>query len=405
MPERSSEAEERKTALKGLIKRLHRGEPPDRLRREFARLIAGLSPEELARAEEELIREGLPREEVQRLCDLHLAVFKERLEGPKPPLPPGHPLQILVEEHELLRGFAADLKGLAQEMKEKGANSEGQGKLRELIHHLLEAESHYKREENVLFPYLERHGITEPPAIMWQEHDKLRGMKKELARLVEAGAASEGFAAHLAEKAAALEEMLSSHIYKENNILFPAALTVITEEEWPAIREEFDALGYCCFTPEPGEFAEAKTGAGAAKAEAIEPGLIQLETGSFSTKELEALLDALPVDITFVDKDDTVRYFNEPRLEGRIFTRTKAVLGRKVQQCHPQKSLHLVNQILEDFRSGKREVAEFWINLKGRLIYIRYFPVRGKEGEYLGCLEVTQDITGIKKIEGEKRLL
>ncbi|MGQ9601986.1 MAG: DUF438 domain-containing protein [Candidatus Bipolaricaulia bacterium] len=397
MSELSSKSE-RKAALKGLIRRLHGGEPPERLKREFAALIAGLSAEELARAEEELIKEGLPREEVQRLCDLHLAIFKEGLEGPKsklePELPPGHPLQILIEEHELLLGFAAELKGLVREMKEgKGQDRE---RLREIVKHLLEAESHYKREENVLFPYLEKHGITEPPAIMWMEHDRLRGLKRELARLVEG---QELALELLEEKAAALEEVLSSHIYKENNILFPMALRVITAEEWPSIRAEFDELGYCCFTPEPAELAPTGTRASAPE----KTGLIPLESGSLSKEELEALLNALPVEITFVDKDDTVRYFNQPK--ERIFTRTKAVLGRKVQQCHPQKSVHLVNQILEDFRSGKREAAEFWLDLKGRLIYIRYFPVWGGQGEYLGTIEVTQDITEIKRIEGEKRLL
>ncbi|MCP2598365.1 PAS domain-containing protein, partial [Candidatus Aminicenantes bacterium AC-335-L06] len=131
--------------------------------------------------------------------------------------------------------------------------------------------------------------------------------------------------------------------------------------------------------------------------------LIKFETGSLSREEIEGIFNTLPIDITFVDKEDTVRYFSQSK--ERIFTRTKAVIGRKVQQCHPQKSIHIVNQILEDFKKGKREVAEFWINFQGRLIYIRYFPVRNEKGEYLGCLEVTQDISDIKKIEGEKRLL
>ena len=131
--------------------------------------------------------------------------------------------------------------------------------------------------------------------------------------------------------------------------------------------------------------------------------IISFETGSFSKEELETLLNTLPVDITFVDKEDTVQYFSQSK--ERIFPRTKAVIGRKVQQCHPQESLHVVNKILEDFKNNKRDIAEFWINLNNRLIYIRYFPVRNKSGDYLGCLEVTQDITDIKKIEGEKRLL
>ncbi len=132
-------------------------------------------------------------------------------------------------------------------------------------------------------------------------------------------------------------------------------------------------------------------------------GTIPFETGNLSKEEIESTFNALPVDVTFVDKDDTVRYFSQSK--DRIFVRTKAVLGRKVQQCHPQKSIKVVNEILEDFKSGKRDVAEFWMNFEGKLIHIRYFPVRSKSGEYLGCLEVTQDITGIKRIEGEKRLL
>lgn len=130
---------------------------------------------------------------------------------------------------------------------------------------------------------------------------------------------------------------------------------------------------------------------------------VTFETGNLSKAETESIFNSLPVDITFVDNKDMVRYFSQSK--DRIFVRTKAVLGRKVQQCHPQKSIHLVNQILDDFKTGKRDVAEFWINMKGRLIHIRYFPVRDKKRRYLGCIEVTQDITDIKKIEGEKRLL
>ena len=119
--------------------------------------------------------------------------------------------------------------------------------------------------------------------------------------------------------------------------------------------------------------------------------------------ELEAVLNSLPLDITFVDKADTVRFFNQSK--GRIFPRAKAIIGRTVQQCHPQKSLDVITQILDDLRSGQEDVVGFWIPVNGRLVHIQYFAVRGREGEYLGCLEVSQDITDIKQIEGEKRLL
>jgi len=131
--------------------------------------------------------------------------------------------------------------------------------------------------------------------------------------------------------------------------------------------------------------------------------ILQFETGSLSEEEAEAVLDSLPVDISFVDQEDRVKYFN--KAEGRIFVRTKAVIGRKVQLCHPQKSVHIVNSILEAFKTGKKDVAEFWIEINDRLIHIRYFAVKDKNGKYLGTMEVTQDITDIKKIEGQKRLL
>jgi len=126
-------------------------------------------------------------------------------------------------------------------------------------------------------------------------------------------------------------------------------------------------------------------------------------TGDLRKEVLDALLETLPVEISFVDENDTVRYFNKNG--NRIFPRPPSVIGRKVQDCHPKKSLHKVNQILDDFKNNRRDLAEFWIDLRGRKVYIRYFAVRGKGGKYLGCLEVTQDITDIKKIEGEKRLL
>jgi len=122
-----------------------------------------------------------------------------------------------------------------------------------------------------------------------------------------------------------------------------------------------------------------------------------------STVTLEAVFDTLPVDLTFVDDTDTVRYYSKG--DKRIFRRTPAVIGRKVQDCHPQQSLHKVEQVVSELKAGRRDVAEFWIDLKGRKIYIRYFPVKDKTGKYIGILEVTQDITDIQKIEGEKRLL
>jgi DUF438 domain-containing protein len=239
---------------------------------------------------------------------------------------------------------------------------------------------------------------------MWTEHDRIRPEKKKFYSLVENHSSMDfqEFKRQLAETAESLSELLSGHFFKENNILFPTALKVFTPDEWKQVRKEFDAIGYCRFTPRHLITAPVE------KVEKPEPGalvapegFLQFETGALSGDEIDAMLKTVPIDITFVDKDDTVRYFNK----SEIFVRTKAVLGLKVQQCHPQKSLHIVNKILESLKSGKKDMAEFWMASKSRMIHIRYFAVRDKDGKYLGTMEVTQDITDIRKIEGEQRLL
>lgn len=412
-------AKNKKKALKELIEKLHAGAKPDEIKEKFREILKDVGPTEIAGVEEELIKEGMPPEEIHRLCDVHIALFKESLEKEKSPAPPGHPIHILMEEHKILLGFAEEFKDVAKEImaqKDSATSSEKMTKLghieahiekmKHLGHiadHFKESESHYLREENVLFPYLEKHGITQPPAIMWMEHDKIREIKKNIYKVLDShdSMAFQDFADQLMKEALSLTEMLSSHFYKENNILFPTSLKVIEKDEWKDIRHQFDEIGYCCFTPESVRITTEEKEALTSKPET--EGRIAFETGSLLKKQIEAIFSTLPVEITFIDEEDTVRYFSQP--QEMIFSRTKAIIGRQVQLCHPQKSIHVVNQILEDFKSGKRDVAEFWINLEGKLVFIRYFPVRSKDGKYLGCLEVSQDITGIKKIEGEKRLL
>ncbi|MEM2991426.1 MAG: DUF438 domain-containing protein, partial [Halobacteria archaeon] len=358
--------------------------------------LESTTPLEIARIEEELIKEGIPREEILRLCDVHLAVFREQLERQKIEVPLGHAIGILIEEHRILLERQEKLNSIAAEPAPNLVQ------LKQIAIDYLEAEKHYLREENVLFPVLEKHGITEPPAIMWMEHNQLRERKKAFRNLIENynTMSLEVFKKQLGESAEALNSLLSSHIFKENNILFPAAMRVVTEQEWRDIRREFDEIGYPSFTP---RHLLTPISLEAEKPVAAPPELWQFETGSLSKEEVEGILNTLPVDITFVDREDAVKYFS--KAEKRIFVRTKAILGRKVQLCHPQKSIHIVNKILDAFKAGKKDFAEFWIKKGESLIYIRYFAVRDKAGKYLGTLEVTQDISDIKKIEGEKRLL
>ena len=401
----SRSSEEKKRMLKEVIKQLHAGVPPEQVKGEFKKLLETTSSEEIAKIEQELVKEGMPREELQRLCDVHLAVFSDQLGKQQLNIPPAHPISILIEEHKILTQRAERLQTLVS-MVEEACDVVYVGdvlkEIQQISKQFQEAEKHYLREENVLFPVLEKHGITEPPAIMWMEHNRIREKKKQLVDLAEKWNTMPffDFKKKLVDAAKPLCSLLPNHYFKENNILFPAALQTVKEGEWQGIREEFDEIGYCCYTPP--QAAKAAQARATQKKEDAE-GLLQFETGTLSREEAEAILDSLPVDISFIDKDDSVRYFN--KAEKRIFVRTKAVIGRKVQLCHPEKSVHVVSNIIEAFRKGRKDVAEFWITLNSRLVHIRYFAVRNKNGKYLGTLEVTQDITEIKKLEGQKRLL
>jgi PAS domain S-box-containing protein len=406
-------SEEKKRILKEIIKQLGDGVQPNEVKSRFKQVLDGTSSEDIARIEQELVKEGMPRQELQRLCDVHLAVFGEQVQGQELHLASGHPISILIEEHKILLERAEKL-GRIVKMVEEACDSVYVGdalfELQNVMKDFQDAERHYLREENVLFPIMEKHGITEPPAIMWMEHNQIREAKRKLRDLLEKLAGKwnsipfNDFKTQLTEAAKPVCSLLPSHFFKENSILFPASLRVIAIDEWMEIRKEFDEIGYCRFTPAdllvPLRAEEAGKGTGeATPAE----GVLQFETGTLTKEDAEALLDTVPVDISFIDANDAVKYFN--KAEKRIFVRTKAVIGRKVQMCHPEKGLHVVNKIVEAFKAGKKDVAEFWITLEGRFVHIRFFAVRSKDGKYLGTAEVVQDVTDIKKLEGQRRLL
>jgi hypothetical protein len=399
--------EAKKKLLKEIIKQLPGGAPPEEIKEKFKDVLKGVTSEDIVRVEQELVREGMPREELLKLCDVHMAVFAEQLEGQELHIPSGHPIAILIEEHRIMSERAERLKILAG-MVEEACDSVYVGdvltELQSIAKDFQDSEKHYLREENVLFPMMEKHGITEPPAVMWMEHDRIREVKRKFTSLVEKWNAMtfEEFKKQLTKATEPLCSLLPSHFYKENNILFPSALQVVGFEEWQEAREEFDEIGYCCFTP-PAATVKMQVEGREANAKPVSEGALKFETGSLTKEEVEGILDSLPIDISFVDRNDSVKYFN--KAEKRIFVRTKSVIGRKVQMCHPQKSIHIVNKIVEAFKMGKEDSAEFWITMGGRLVHIRYFAVRDRKGMYLGTMEVTQDLTDMKKIEGEKRLL
>ena len=247
--------ENKKRLLKEIIEQLHSGTSPLEVKEKFKRVLEGISSEDIARIEQELVKEGLPREELFKLCDVHLAVFKDQLEKQQLQIPAGHPINILMEEHKILQQHAERL-GIIAGGIDKASDAKYVGdaftELQHIVQDFQDAEKHYLREENVLFPTVEKHGITEPPAIMWMEHNQIRERKKQLIDLIEKGSTMNfrDFKRQLSEIIKPLCEILPSHFYKENNILFPSALQVITTEEWEEVRKEFDEIGCCSFTPQ-----------------------------------------------------------------------------------------------------------------------------------------------------------
>ncbi len=240
--------------------------------------------------------------------------------------------------------------------------------------------------------------------VMWGKHDEVRKLLKEtLAALQEVQTYSAGEAKAFAGfTVRPLLEAIDDMVYKEEKIMFPTALDLLNEQDWYDIYRQSDEYGYCLYAPQfewtpEGDFVKDLPKA------ASKDGRIQMPTGSFSLEELIASFSTLPFDVTFVDAEDTVRYFT-PGKE-RVFDRSRAILGRKVQYCHPPKSVHIVNKIVKDFKEGTQEQARFWINMGGRFIYICYYAVRDTKGAYLGTLEVTQDLTELRALEGERRLL
>ncbi len=395
MSENINNREYRKDIIKQIIKELHDGKTVDEVKQKFEDAFKGVSASEITDAEQALISEGLPITEVQRLCDVHSAVFKGSIEEihreTDPTKIPGHPVNVLIlENRELERIFEKEIKSNLGE-KTLDKTLKGLDKLYSAL------DIHYSKKENLLFPYMEKYGITAPPKVMWGVDDEIRDDLKMLQSDLSYGVFNEDHKKSVDDLINRINEM----IFKEENIMVPMLLDTMTQDEWKKVADDSSEIGKILkyvpvWKPEKEAIAELKE-------DIKEPGAIILPSGVFNKEELTYMLNTLPFDITFVGNDDNVRYFSQS--SERIFPRTKTVIGRNVSNCHPPASVHIVEDIVNDFKSGKKNHEDFWIKKGDMFIYIRYFAVRNEEGEYLGVVEVTQDIKPIQEITGEKRLV
>lgn len=393
----------RKEVLKTIIRDLHKGADAEGLRKRFSELIKDVSGAEIGAMEQELIEEGLPESEVRKLCDVHVQVFEDGLARQEAPrTPPGHPLHTLGLENRALEGLIARARKALSSIEDASGPSMKSGLiagLEPLVESLFEVEKHYLKKENQLFPRLEAKGVSGPSKVMWSIHDDIRGHLKDFRRAVELGDP----ALVLKNGLGVLQEM-SDMVDKEEKILFPMSLEMLDEQDWARVKEGEGELGYAWIAPggEGGRGPEAIVRPSPA-ASAGSGARVSLETGALTPEQINLMLVHLPVDVSFVDENDTVLYYSATR--DRIFPRSPGVIGRKVQNCHPSKSLDTVNRILEAFKAGRRDEAEFWIEMGGKFIHIRYFALRDAERRYRGCLEVSQDVAGIRALQGQRRLL
>ncbi len=404
--------EQRKQALKDMLQQLQAGATLEEVQPQFQQMFGSVSAAEISAAEQALMQEGVSAEEIQRLCDVHAAVFEGSIEEIHAEQAvhqqPGHPAYVFLQENQGAQNL------INQELRPALARwRQGQPQAKEdlllALHRLGALDKHYKRKENLLFPYLEKAGIEGPPKVMWGVDDEIRQGLKELTAGVQA---AQEWEAPLQTRLTALLEQIEAMFFKEESILLPMLVDVVEEKDWVTITKESGQIGYA-FTGgiEGASPSDAAHWAGQQKAQppsgqqepAALEGAIKLPSGQLRLEELTALLNTLPVDITFVGADGRVRFFSENK--DRIFPRTRTIIGRDVANCHPPQSLHVVEQLMRDLESGARDSESFWFRLGPRFILIRYYAVRDAQGKYLGVLEVSEDIAPIQELQGSKKLM
>ncbi|MCD4817732.1 MAG: PAS domain-containing protein [Candidatus Cloacimonetes bacterium] len=303
----------------------------------------------------------------------------------------GHPLYNLIQENRELEKILHQIKLSIQK--------KNFSKFSENINKLPNFNNHYIRKENILFPYLEKALSNHLPLqVMWSLHDDIRKKWKTIVKIIDE---EKQFCQVIYEQIGELFFLMYGMIFKEDLVVFPIAMESISKLDWQKmIHQEFE-IGFS-YIDVP-VVNKAKLSEKTDEMDSLKQIFFKVETGELSHNQIEIIFNSLPIDITFIDKNDEVRYFSSPK--DRFFPRSPAIIGRKVQNCHPPESVHIVEKILNSFKSGEKEKAEFHIQMRGKFIQIRYFALRDDDNKYMGTLEVSQDITEIRKLDGEKRLL
>lgn len=411
MSEFINNREYRQETLKTLIKRLHQGETVDEVKADFEKLTTGISAIEITEMEQALVNEGMPVEEIQRLCDVHASVFKGSIEAIHAEdgflvsdFDEGHPIHTLKKENRVIEDLIENkvLRFLSEYTEYPSKDREAN--LVDAMDKLATIDKHYSRKEHLLFPFMEKYGITAPPQVMWGVDDEIRGKIKDVQSLLKN---QKPELALINNRTREVVEQVKEMIFKEEEIMIPMVLETFTLENWITIEKASAEIGYTLlhaikrWIPKASESTSQPTETKNVE-DYTSKDIIKFDAGALTPEEINSILNTLPLDMTFVGADDRVKYFTQGK--ERIFDRPLTIIGREVKNCHPPKSVHIVEQIVEDLKNGVKDHEDFWIRMGDMFVYIRYFAVRNKAGEFLGTLELTQNIKPITELEGEKRL-
>lgn len=389
-PEKATTVAEREEELASFVSRLSQGEDLESVRADFVRDFAQVSAEEIAHAEQKLIEGGVPVPEVQKLCDVHSALFHGRTEEEctLSNLTQGHPVSILKLENT---GLAQVLGALDTALARKNA---------EAVKHELDAlrdlRKHYAKKEELLMPPLYEAGFTGPSDVMWGVDDEIVHELSDISRSWNAETAAE-LTPRLEKTISRIREM----VYKEEQILFPLCQKNFDKNTWYEVYRDLPDFGWAFIASAPkwldGEVWEKLEGKREAAAPA-EDGYVTLPTGRLTVSQLEIILKLLPVDLTFVDAEDHTQFFTN---EGKVFARPLSCLGREVWSCHPPRVQPIVRSLIADFKAGTRDRMDVWMPKEGVPTHVQYLAVRAEDGSYQGALEIVQQFDGVlEKLEG-----
>ena len=350
--------------LKKMIKDLHEGKDSEKIKNEFVKEFRFVSGSEIAEMEQQLVNDGMDINEIMNLCDIHASIFEGNLEDIHD-TKKDHPFNYFKDDNKIIKSLIDDCQKVDEIFLTK---------LFEKINH------HYSQKEQLLFPLLEYIDIKTVPQVMWGVDDEIRHSLKELIKMIKENK-------DISIKYGNLKEKIGDMITKENKILFNMLEEHLTDDLW--LRLEQALNNNTCLQLN--------------RNEELQSGIIQLPSGKMTILELEKLLNILPIDITFVNKNNRVVYVSQN--ENRIFDRPLTVIGREVKFCHPPHSVHIVEKLLADFKSKEKRSEFFWIHFNNMYVYIQYYAIYDDNDDYIGVVEVTQNISDIQKITGEKRLV